>query len=120
MFLGRVWAVWLRINFRRQLTRPDSISLQSNYLVRGTTSNDGWASRAAHVMGTAIPNVLSAVAFVWSEKTHKCYLCSPLVKVLPVPGRRPMNQLAERLHFLLCGGLLDDWSVEGVLRLVFV
>ncbi|GFU18442.1 uncharacterized protein TNCV_1981171 [Trichonephila clavipes] len=32
-----------------------------------------------------------------------------LVKVLPV-----------RLHFLRCGGLLDDWSVEGVRSLVFM
>ncbi|GFT47230.1 uncharacterized protein TNCV_3748491 [Trichonephila clavipes] len=39
-----------------------------------------------------------------------------LVKVLPVPGWRPMKQLVVRVHFLRCGGLLDDWSVEGVLR----
>ncbi|GFV68622.1 uncharacterized protein TNCV_2274851 [Trichonephila clavipes] len=31
-----------------------------------------------------------------------------------------MKQLAVRVHFLRCGGLLDDWSVEGVLSLVFV
>ncbi|GFS62573.1 uncharacterized protein TNCV_1263261 [Trichonephila clavipes] len=43
-----------------------------------------------------------------------------LVKVLPVPGWRPMKQLAIRVHFLRCHGLLDDWSVEGVLSLVFV
>ncbi|GFX27241.1 e3 ubiquitin-protein ligase RNF13 [Trichonephila clavipes] len=35
-------------------------------------------------------------------------------------GWRPMKQLAVRVHFLRCGGLLDDWSVEGVLSLVFV
>ncbi|GFV63936.1 uncharacterized protein TNCV_12181 [Trichonephila clavipes] len=35
----------------------------------------------------------------------------PLVKVLAVPGWRPMKQLAVRVHFLRCGGLLDDWSV---------
>ncbi|GFW97071.1 uncharacterized protein TNCV_2696931 [Trichonephila clavipes] len=43
-----------------------------------------------------------------------------LVKVLPVPGWRPMEQLAVRMNFLRCGDLLDDWSVEGVLWLVFV
>ncbi|GFU91362.1 hypothetical protein TNCV_2541301 [Trichonephila clavipes] len=39
------------------------------------------------------------------------------MKVLPVPGWRPMMQLAARLHFLRCGVLLDDWSVEGTLSL---
>ncbi|GFW00765.1 uncharacterized protein TNCV_2305381 [Trichonephila clavipes] len=34
-----------------------------------------------------------------------------------VPGWRLMKQLAVRVHFLRCGGLLDDWSVEGVLSL---
>ncbi|GFT34061.1 hypothetical protein TNCV_4385041 [Trichonephila clavipes] len=34
-----------------------------------------------------------------------------LVKVLPVTGWRPMKQLAERVHFVRCHGLLDDWSV---------
>ncbi|GFW63141.1 uncharacterized protein TNCV_4454891 [Trichonephila clavipes] len=66
-------------------------------------------------MGAAIPNVLHPCAFVWSEKTQ-----GPLMKVLPVPGREPMKQLAVRVHFLRCAGLLDDWSVEGVLSLVFV
>ncbi|GFT28296.1 e3 ubiquitin-protein ligase RNF13 [Trichonephila clavipes] len=64
----------------------------------GTTSNggvDGWASRAAHVMSAAIPNVLQPDAFVWFEKTQ-----GPLVKVLPVTGWRPMKQLAVRMHFL--------------------
>ncbi|GFT01103.1 uncharacterized protein TNCV_4054921 [Trichonephila clavipes] len=39
----------------------------------GTTPNggfDGWASRAAHVMGAAIPNVLQPGAFTWFEKTQ--------------------------------------------------
>ncbi|GFV39519.1 hypothetical protein TNCV_5038541 [Trichonephila clavipes] len=31
-----------------------------------------------------------------------------------------MKQLAVRLHFLRCGGLLDNWAVERVLSLVFV
>ncbi|GFT67301.1 e3 ubiquitin-protein ligase RNF13 [Trichonephila clavipes] len=53
-------------------------------------------------------------AFVSFEKTQ-----GPLVKVLLVPGWRPMKQLAVRVHFLRCGGLLDDWFVEGVLSLVF-
>ncbi|GFW00064.1 uncharacterized protein TNCV_3568541 [Trichonephila clavipes] len=102
----------------RRPRRPGFIPLQSSFFVRGTTPNggiDGWASRAAHVMGAKIPNVLQPGAFVRFEKTQ-----GPIVKVLPVPGWRPMKQLAVRVHFLRCGGLLDDWSVEGVLSLVFM
>ncbi|GFV53599.1 hypothetical protein TNCV_436501 [Trichonephila clavipes] len=43
----------------------------------------------------------------------------PLVKVLPVPGWWPMKLLAVRVHFLRCGCLLNDLSVECVLSLVF-
>ncbi|GFS94837.1 uncharacterized protein TNCV_4457041 [Trichonephila clavipes] len=43
-----------------------------------------------------------------------------LVKMQPVPGWRSMQQLAVHAHLLRCGGLLDDWSVEGVPSLVFV
>ncbi|GFU25511.1 uncharacterized protein TNCV_3621111 [Trichonephila clavipes] len=92
--------------------------MQSSFLVRGTTPNggvDGWASMAAQQMGAAIPNVLQPGAFVGSEKTH-----GSLLKVLPVPVWRLMKQLAVSGHFLRYGGLLDDWSAEGVLRLVFV
>ncbi|GFX45521.1 uncharacterized protein TNCV_2740581 [Trichonephila clavipes] len=67
---------------------------------------------AAYVMGAAIPNVLQPGALIRFEKTD-----GPLVKVLPVPGRRPMKKLAVRVHFLRWGGLLDDWSVEDVLSL---
>ncbi|GFX24895.1 e3 ubiquitin-protein ligase RNF13 [Trichonephila clavipes] len=108
----------LRLNLDSSLKRHASIPLQSCFLVRGITPNGGvdrWASRAEHVMGAVIPNVLQPGAFVWFEKTQ-----GPLVKALPVPGGRPMKQLAVRVHFLRCGGLLDDWSVEGVLSLVFV
>ncbi|GFW76520.1 e3 ubiquitin-protein ligase RNF13 [Trichonephila clavipes] len=56
---------------------------------------DGWASRAAHIMGATIPNVLSPGAFIWFEKTQ-----GTLVKVLPVPGWRPMKRLAVRVHLL--------------------
>ncbi|GFW04029.1 hypothetical protein TNCV_2051451 [Trichonephila clavipes] len=45
---------------------------QSKFLVRGTTSYVGvdvLASRAAHVMGAMILNVLHPRAFVWFEKT---------------------------------------------------
>ncbi|GFW84303.1 uncharacterized protein TNCV_1131721 [Trichonephila clavipes] len=42
------------------------------------------------------------------------------MKVLPVPGWWPIKQLAVRVHFLRCGGLLNDWSVKGVLSLVVV
>ncbi|GFW74609.1 uncharacterized protein TNCV_961841 [Trichonephila clavipes] len=83
---------------------------------RCTTPNggiDGWASRATHIMGPAIPNVLQPGTFVWFEKTQ-----GPLMKVLP--GWRPMKQLAVRVHFLRCGVLLDDWSVKVLLSLVFV
>ncbi|GFV39994.1 uncharacterized protein TNCV_4412251 [Trichonephila clavipes] len=76
---------------------------------------DGWASRTAHEMGAVIPNVLQPDAFLWFKKTQ-----GALGKVLPVPGWRPMKQLAVHVHFLRCGGLLVDWSVEGIMRLVFV
>ncbi|GFW45845.1 uncharacterized protein TNCV_4495651 [Trichonephila clavipes] len=100
------------------VTKDDLVPLQSSFFVRGITPNggvNGWTSRASRVMGVAIPNVLQPGAFVWFEMTH-----GPLLKVLPVSGWRPMKQLAVRVHFLRCGGLLDDWSVEGVLSLVFV
>ncbi|GFV23671.1 uncharacterized protein TNCV_5108571 [Trichonephila clavipes] len=60
--------------------------------MRGTTPNeivDVLASRVAHVMGAAIPKSLQPGAFVWFEKTQR-----PLMKVLPVPGWRPMKQYA--------------------------
>ncbi|GFU07330.1 e3 ubiquitin-protein ligase RNF13 [Trichonephila clavipes] len=85
-------------------------SPRSNFLVHGSTPNggvDGWVLRAAHVMGTTIPNVLQPVTFIWFEKTQ-----CPLVKVLPVLGWWLRKQLAVRVHFVRCGGLLDDWSVE--------
>ncbi|GFY09457.1 e3 ubiquitin-protein ligase RNF13 [Trichonephila clavipes] len=106
------------LNQDSSLKTTCSIPLQYSFLGHTSTPNggvDGRASRAAHVMGAAIPNVLQPFAFVWLEKTQE-----PLVKVLPVPGWRPMKQLALRVHFLRCGGLLDDWSVEGVLSLIFV
>ncbi|GFX90698.1 e3 ubiquitin-protein ligase RNF13 [Trichonephila clavipes] len=55
---------------------------------------DGWVSRAAHVMGSVIPNVLQPGAFVWFEKTQ-----GPLMKVLPVPGWQPMMQLTVHVDF---------------------
>ncbi|GFW33745.1 hypothetical protein TNCV_4051941 [Trichonephila clavipes] len=45
--------------------------MQSSFFVCGTTSNgdvDGWASRASHVIGTVIRNVLQSGAFVFFEK----------------------------------------------------
>ncbi|GFX89782.1 uncharacterized protein TNCV_2245821 [Trichonephila clavipes] len=91
---------------------------ESIFLVRGTTPNGGvveWVLRAEHVMDSTIPNGIQPGAFVWFEKTQ-----GPLMKVLPVPGWQSMKQLSVRVHFLRCSGLLDDWSVEGVLSLVFV
>ncbi|GFX36667.1 uncharacterized protein TNCV_580461 [Trichonephila clavipes] len=66
-------------------------------------------------MGAAIPNVLRPDTFVWFGKTQE-----PVVKVPPVPGWRPMKQLAIRVHFLRCGVLLDDRSVDGFPSLIFV
>ncbi|GFX99981.1 e3 ubiquitin-protein ligase RNF13 [Trichonephila clavipes] len=54
-------------------------------------------------------HVLQPGAFVWFERTW-----GPLVKRLPVPGGWPMKELAVHVHFLRCGDLLNDWSVEGV------
>ncbi|GFW19513.1 uncharacterized protein TNCV_1604051 [Trichonephila clavipes] len=45
---------------------------------------------------------------------------APNKGVTCVSGWRPMKQLAVCVYFLRCGGLLDDWSFEGVLSLVFV
>ncbi|GFV28770.1 e3 ubiquitin-protein ligase RNF13 [Trichonephila clavipes] len=59
--------------------------------------------RWVSVKGSTIPNVLQPGAFVWFKKTQ-----GPLMKVLHVPGWRPMKQLAVRVHFLRCGALLDD------------
>ncbi|GFS79702.1 uncharacterized protein TNCV_4241511 [Trichonephila clavipes] len=70
------------------------------------------ALKAAHAMGAKIPNVLQPGTSVWFEEL--------LVKVISVPGWRPMKQLDVRVHFFRCGGLLDDWSVKGVLSLVFM
>ncbi|GFV61428.1 uncharacterized protein TNCV_2898031 [Trichonephila clavipes] len=80
------WAVMVsRINTRsNRVLRPGSIPLQSSFLVRETTPNGGVderASRATHVMGAAIPNVLQPGAFVWFGKTQGL-----LMRVLPVPG----------------------------------
>ncbi|GFV45369.1 uncharacterized protein TNCV_4491051 [Trichonephila clavipes] len=99
------WSLMVpRINARAD--RAFSISLQSNFLVRGSTSSGGvdvLASRAAHVMGATIPNVLQTGAFVWFKNAQ-----GRIMKVLPVPGWRPMNQLAVRVHFLRCSGLRND------------
>ncbi|GFV37078.1 uncharacterized protein TNCV_791651 [Trichonephila clavipes] len=65
------------------VAKDELIPLQSSFLMRSTTPNagvDGWASRAAHVMGAAIPNVLQPGSFAWFEKTQGL-----LVKVLPMP-----------------------------------
>ncbi|GFY10585.1 e3 ubiquitin-protein ligase RNF13 [Trichonephila clavipes] len=114
--LSSLCVLRLNLNSSLKMTWFHSDEIQfpraRHYSKRGI---DGWASRAAHVRGAAIPNVLQPGAFVWFEKTH-----GPLVKVLPVPGLRPMKQLAVRMDFFRCGGLLDDWYVEGVLCLVFV
>ncbi|GFX90953.1 e3 ubiquitin-protein ligase RNF13 [Trichonephila clavipes] len=72
--------------------------------VKGSTCN-----------GSRDPTYPSARRFRWFQKTQ-----GPLMKVLPVPGWRPMKQLAVRAFFLRCGGLLDDWSVKGVLSLVLL
>ncbi|GFU99068.1 hypothetical protein TNCV_3145141 [Trichonephila clavipes] len=34
-----------------------------------------------------------------------------LMKVIPVPRRRPMKKLSVRVHFLRWGDLLDDFSI---------
>ncbi|GFV72185.1 hypothetical protein TNCV_3278401 [Trichonephila clavipes] len=39
----------------------------------------------------------------------------PLVKVLLVPGSRSMKQLAVRVHFLRCNGLLHEWFVKSLI-----
>ncbi|GFX50443.1 hypothetical protein TNCV_770151 [Trichonephila clavipes] len=56
-------------------------------------------------MGAAIRNVLQPRTFLRFKKTQ-----GPLMKVLNLPGRRLMKQLAVRVHFSRCGGLLDNWE----------
>ncbi|GFV51213.1 e3 ubiquitin-protein ligase RNF13 [Trichonephila clavipes] len=89
----------LRLNLDSSLKTTWFHSTAVQILVRRTTPNEGvhgWVSRAAHVIGTAIPNVLQPGVIVWIEKTQ-----GSLMKVLPVPGCRPLKQLAVRVHFLL-------------------
>ncbi|GFX88215.1 uncharacterized protein TNCV_3407581 [Trichonephila clavipes] len=91
---------------------------QSNSIVHGTTLNEcvvWWASKAALVMGAAILNAIQRGTLILFEKTQ-----GSLVKVLSLTGWRQIKQLALRVHFLRWGGLLDEWSVEGFLSLVFV
>ncbi|GFV44555.1 e3 ubiquitin-protein ligase RNF13 [Trichonephila clavipes] len=76
-------SILLRLNLDSSLKTTGSIPLQSSFLVRDTTPNacvDRWASKATHVMGAVIPNVLQPDAFVWLKKKQE-----PLMKVLPVP-----------------------------------
>ncbi|GFU46722.1 uncharacterized protein TNCV_1419771 [Trichonephila clavipes] len=65
--------------------------------VKGSTDND------CHY-----PKCPSARRLRMFEKTQEL-----LMKVLPVPGGRPMKQLAISVHFVRCDGLLVHWSVEG-------
>ncbi|GFU33970.1 uncharacterized protein TNCV_656351 [Trichonephila clavipes] len=68
---------------------PGSFPLQSSFLVCGTTQNGGVDGCAVHVMGAAIPNFLQPGTLVRFEKAQGL-----IVKVLPVPGWRPMKKLA--------------------------
>ncbi|GFY19842.1 uncharacterized protein TNCV_2145351 [Trichonephila clavipes] len=76
---------------------------------------DRWVSSTANVMYAVNPNSLQPGAILRFEKTQ-----GTLLKVLPVPEWWPTKQVAIRMHFSRCGDLLDDWSVEDVLSLVFV
>ncbi|GFU78087.1 hypothetical protein TNCV_1316171 [Trichonephila clavipes] len=67
---------------------------------------------AVHVMGATIPNIPSVRRFRMVREDT-----GPLVKVIPVPEWRWMKQLTVRVHLLRCVGLLNDCSVEAVLRL---
>ncbi|GFX70479.1 hypothetical protein TNCV_4474131 [Trichonephila clavipes] len=67
------------------------------------------------MMGSLIPNVLQPGAFISFEETQ-----GPLMKVLLEPGWWSRKQLAVHVHFLRCGGILDDCSVKGILSLVSV
>ncbi|GFU01063.1 e3 ubiquitin-protein ligase RNF13 [Trichonephila clavipes] len=91
----------LRLNLNSSLKTHDLVQFRCSPFssVHGTTPNRGvdvWASRAAHVMGASIPNVFQQGAFVWFERTQ-----GPLMKVLPVPGWRPIKQLALRVHLTM-------------------
>ncbi|GFV37632.1 uncharacterized protein TNCV_2687881 [Trichonephila clavipes] len=58
---------YARLKTNLGIRRPGSIPLQSSFLVRGTTPNGGvdrWASKAAHVMGTAIQMSFNQAPFL--------------------------------------------------------
>ncbi|GFY34252.1 uncharacterized protein TNCV_2505551 [Trichonephila clavipes] len=95
------WAVtmlWINIRGDRVtfVAENDLVLFRCNPVVHDTTPNGGvgrWVSLAAHVMGTAIPDVLQPGALRWFEKTQ-----GPVVKVLPVSGQWAMRQLFQRMR----------------------
>ncbi|GFV75236.1 hypothetical protein TNCV_295511 [Trichonephila clavipes] len=66
-------------------------------------------------IGRRDPKCPSAKRLVWFKKTQ-----GPLMKMLSMPGWRPMEQLVLRMLFLRCGCFIDNWFIEDVLNLVFV
>ncbi|GFW90037.1 uncharacterized protein TNCV_3484891 [Trichonephila clavipes] len=91
--------------------------LQSSFLVRGTTPNgqvDGRQGSARN--GCRDPKYLSDRRLRMVRKDTG----APSEGATCAWMAADEKQLALCLHFLRCGGLLDDWSVEGVLSLVFV
>ncbi|GFW85546.1 uncharacterized protein TNCV_851981 [Trichonephila clavipes] len=112
------WTVivpWINIMGNR-VSRPGSLRLQSNSIVRDATPNggvSGWVSLAAHLMATSIPDVIQPGALRWFTKTQ-----GPVVKVLPVSRQRPIRHLALRVRVVSCDSLLDDWSVESVFSMI--
>ncbi|GFV35507.1 uncharacterized protein TNCV_3205381 [Trichonephila clavipes] len=83
---------------------------KAGFLVRGTTPNGGFDG--GRVKGSTSNG----------RRDHKCPSARRLHMVREDTGALnegatcawPMEQLAVRMHFLRCGGLLDDWSEPGL------
>ncbi|GFX56490.1 hypothetical protein TNCV_74361 [Trichonephila clavipes] len=89
-------------------------SPHTNTIVVAAEIESGFDAKDGMVPFRCSP-VPSSVASLQLEKTQ-----GPLVKKLSGSEWRSMKQLAVRVHFVRCGGLLDDWSTESVLSFVFV
>ncbi|GFS74034.1 uncharacterized protein TNCV_2943141 [Trichonephila clavipes] len=100
----------LRLNLVSSLKTTYSAAVQFHRAWQHSKRRRRWVG----VKGST-HNGVQPGAFLWFYKSQ-----GPLVMVLHVPGWWPQKPLAVRVHFLRFGGLLDEWSVEGVLGLVFV
>ncbi|GFY36002.1 uncharacterized protein TNCV_4843741 [Trichonephila clavipes] len=103
-----------KAGLRRSPTgRPGSIPLQSSFLVSGTTPNGGVkdSTRNGHRNPKCPSSRHLRMVREDTGAPSECTTCAWMTAD---------EAIAVRLHFLRCGDLLDDWSVDGILGLVFV